>query len=88
MSSRLLTAEGTTYPVSKVFNQGILDEDALAKYGVPRLSGTFAYGMFMANAAVRAQILFPRTLARTKLNTITDRGCDHTLYPLLGQGYY
>lgn len=56
MSSRLLTAEGTTYPVSKVFNQGILDEDALAKYGVPRLSGTFAYGMFMANAAIGAVI--------------------------------
>lgn len=52
MSSRLLLANGTAYPVSEVFEQGVLNEDALATYGVPRLTGTFAYGMFMANAAV------------------------------------
>uniref|UniRef100_A0A093UYW4 Oligopeptide transporter 2 n=2 Tax=Talaromyces marneffei PM1 TaxID=1077442 RepID=A0A093UYW4_TALMA len=56
MSSRLLTASGKTYPVSKVFNHGVLDQDALATHGIPRLTGTFAYGMFMANAAIGAMI--------------------------------
>lgn len=52
MSTRLLTAAGKSYPISKVFNGGVLNQDALAKYGIPRLTGTFAYAMFMANAAV------------------------------------
>jgi OPT family oligopeptide transporter len=56
MSSRLLTTNGTSYPVSKVFNQGVLDEDALVTYGIPRLTGSFAYGMFMANAAIGAMV--------------------------------
>jgi hypothetical protein len=34
------------------FLNGVLDKSALAKYGLPRLTGTFAYAMFMANAAV------------------------------------
>lgn len=45
-------ANGTSYPVSSVFPDGVLDKSALATYGVPRLTGTFAYAMFMANAAV------------------------------------
>lgn len=52
MSTQLRTANGTTYPSAKVFVGGVLDEDALAIYGIPRLSGTFAYAMLMANAAV------------------------------------
>lgn len=52
MSTRLLTQEGKNYPSTKVFVDGILDKSALAKYGLPRLTGTFAYAMFMANAAV------------------------------------
>jgi hypothetical protein len=52
MSTRLLTQEGKRYPSASVFVDGVLDPSALAKYGLPRLSGTFAYAMFMANAAV------------------------------------
>lgn len=56
MSTRLLTQEGKNYPSTKVFVDGILDKSALAKYGLPRLTGTFAYAMFMANAAIGALI--------------------------------
>ncbi|RDW65079.1 OPT superfamily oligopeptide transporter-2 [Coleophoma cylindrospora] len=56
MSTRLLTEEGTTYPSSSVFVGGVLDKAALAKYGIPRLTGTFAYAMFMANAAIGALV--------------------------------
>ncbi|EFQ93896.1 hypothetical protein CFE70_006939 [Pyrenophora teres f. teres 0-1] len=56
MSTRLLTQEGKTYPSTKVFVNGMLDKSALATYGIPRLSGTFAYAMFMANAAIGALI--------------------------------
>lgn len=52
MSTRLLTQDGGNYPSTKVFVNGVLDKNALAKYGLPRLTGTFAYAMFMANAAV------------------------------------
>ncbi|KAK0118425.1 hypothetical protein ONS95_012712 [Cadophora gregata] len=56
MSTRLLTQEGKTYPTAKVFVGGVLDKEALATYGIPRLTGTFAYAMFMANAAIGAMI--------------------------------
>lgn len=52
MSTRLLTQDGKRYPSTSVFVDGVLDTAALAKYGLPRLTGTFAYAMFMANAAV------------------------------------
>lgn len=52
MSTQLRSQDGKKYPVSKVFVGGVLDEEALQKYGIPRLTGTFAYAMFMANAAV------------------------------------
>ena len=58
MSTRLLTAEGSTYPSAKVFVNGVLDKEALATYGIPRLTGTFAYAMFMANAAVSLLLYF------------------------------
>ncbi|EUC39534.1 hypothetical protein COCMIDRAFT_111306 [Bipolaris oryzae ATCC 44560] len=56
MSTRLLTQEGKAYPSAKVFVNGVLDKSALATYGIPRLTGTFAYAMFMANAAIGALI--------------------------------
>ena len=52
MSTRLLTDEGKRYPITKVFKGGVLDRAALALNGIPRLTGSFAYAMFMANAAV------------------------------------
>lgn len=51
-STQLRSQDGKKYPISKVFVGGVLDEEALQKYGIPRLTGTFAYAMFMANAAV------------------------------------
>lgn len=53
MSTQLRTEAGGRYPTAKVFVGGVLNKAALAKYGVPRLTGSFAYAMFMANAAVR-----------------------------------
>lgn len=52
MSTRLLTNNGTEYPITDVFTGGVLNKAALAEYGLPRLTGTFAYAMLMANAAV------------------------------------
>lgn len=52
MSTRLLTQDGKKYPSAKVFVNGVLDKAALAQYGLPKVTGTFAYAMFMANAAV------------------------------------
>lgn len=52
MSTRLRSEDGGAYPIAEVFKNGILDKNALAEYGIPRLTGTFAYAMFMANAAV------------------------------------
>ncbi|OOQ84620.1 oligopeptide transporter [Penicillium brasilianum] len=57
MSTKLLTENGTKYPISSVFPGGVLDTSALEKYGIPRLSGTFAFAMFMANAAIGALIV-------------------------------
>ncbi|KXJ87309.1 oligopeptide transporter-like protein [Microdochium bolleyi] len=54
MSTRLRSAEGGAYPIAKVFTKGVLNQEALAKYGLPRLTGTFAYALFMANAAIGA----------------------------------
>ena len=52
MSTLLRSADGSKYPITKVFVNGVLDEAMLEKYGVPRLAGTMAYGLFIANAAV------------------------------------
>jgi hypothetical protein len=52
MSTRLRSENGKTYPVSEVFTGGILNEEALQEHGIPRLTGSFAYALFMANAAV------------------------------------
>ncbi|KAJ4007720.1 hypothetical protein NW752_010389 [Fusarium irregulare] len=57
MSTRLLLENGTTYPIAEVFEGGVLNEQRLLNIGLPRLTGTFAYAMFMANAAIGALIL-------------------------------
>ncbi|OAA56290.1 peptide transporter [Niveomyces insectorum RCEF 264] len=54
MSTSLRNEDGSAYPVSKVFSAGILDESALQKFGIPRLAGSFAYALFIANAAIGA----------------------------------
>ncbi|KXS10541.1 peptide transporter [Gonapodya prolifera JEL478] len=56
MSTRLRTADGSPYPVADIFVGGVLDEAALAQNGIPHLTGSFAYAMFMANAAIGALI--------------------------------
>lgn len=56
MSTRLRMDNGTAYPIDEVFIGGVLNEDALAEYGLPRLTGTFAFALFMANAAVRPHL--------------------------------
>jgi len=52
MSTRLRSQDGSAYPVSSVFTGGVLNQTALETYGIPDLTGSFAYAMFMANAAV------------------------------------
>ncbi|OKO89632.1 hypothetical protein PENSUB_13698 [Penicillium subrubescens] len=58
MSTVFHTADGKRYPSSQVFPGDVLSESALAKYGITRITGTFAYAMFMANAA--STILYGR----------------------------
>lgn len=57
MSTRLLANNGTAYPLNSVFPGGVLDETAMREIGLPRLSGTFAFSLFMANAAIGALIV-------------------------------
>jgi hypothetical protein len=57
MSTKLRTAEGGSYPVATVFSGGVMNQTAFEEVGPPRLSGTFAYAMFMANAAIGALVL-------------------------------
>jgi uncharacterized membrane protein len=57
MSTRMLQSNGTTYPLNAVFPGGVLDEAAMGKYGLPKLTGTFAFAMFMTNAAIGALIV-------------------------------
>ncbi|KAH9895484.1 peptide transporter [Xylariomycetidae sp. FL2044] len=54
MSTSLRSADGGAYPIDEVFVKGVLNKEALATYGLPKLTGTFAYSMFMANAAIGA----------------------------------
>lgn len=60
MASNLLMANGTTYPVKEVFPGGLLDKSVIEKYGLPQITGAFAFGLFTANAAV-STILLSRT---------------------------
>jgi hypothetical protein len=52
MSTSLRAENGKIYPVKKVFPGGVLDKSTMDKYGIPRLTASFAYGLLMANAAV------------------------------------
>lgn len=88
MSTKLLMSNGTAYPVADVFVDGVLDESQLLKYGLPKLTGTFAFAMFMANAAVSTKS--PDVHASVHKLTILhflDRCSHRSLHPLLGQGY-
>ncbi|PYH90969.1 OPT oligopeptide transporter [Aspergillus ellipticus CBS 707.79] len=86
MSTDLLMSNGTTYPVAEVFPDGVLSKTALAEYGLPRLTGTFAFAMFMANAAIGALILhcilfwgsdIRRAYKSAKEGRYDDRHHDH-----------
>ncbi|KAJ5173914.1 Oligopeptide transporter OPT superfamily [Penicillium coprophilum] len=57
MSTRMLMSNGTKYPISEVFPDGVLNEAALVEHGLPKLTGTFAFAMFMANAAIGALVV-------------------------------
>lgn len=86
MTTSLRTADGDKYPSTAVFAGGVLNETALADYGPPHLSGTFAFAMFMANAAIGALIahciLFwggdvVRAFKSSKANKYEDRHHIH-----------
>ena len=81
MSTRLRSEDGSAYPIAKVFTGGVLNKEALEKYGIPRLTGSFAYAMFMANAAVSLILssCFVPPL------TFPDRRPHCALLPLLGR---
>lgn len=83
MSTHLLNANGTAYPVESVFPGGVLDENQLAQYGTPRLTGTFAWSLFCANAAVG--IILYRVIRRP--TNLSDWCTYYSLFPFLGQRY-
>ncbi|QSZ32256.1 hypothetical protein DSL72_001830 [Monilinia vaccinii-corymbosi] len=56
MSTQLRSQSGSRYPIAKVFSDGILNNTALEEYGSPTLTGSFAYSMLMANAAIGALV--------------------------------
>lgn len=70
MSTNLLMANGTKYPVREAFPGGLLDKSVIEKHGLPQLTGSFAFGLFTANAAVsviplsRTQMLTGSRLVR------------------------
>lgn len=69
MSTALRSADGGRYPIAKVFVGGVLSKTALAEVGLPKLSGTFAYSLLMANAAVSPYFRFKQTF----MPVLTDR---------------
>jgi len=56
MSTQLLLSNGSDYPIEEVFSGAVLNTTALETYGIPQLAGSFAWAMFIANAAVNAQV--------------------------------
>ncbi|KXS96592.1 hypothetical protein AC578_11134 [Pseudocercospora eumusae] len=56
MSTKLLLPDAKKYPVAKLFTGGTLNHDQLAKYGLPKLAGSFVYGLMIGNAAIGALI--------------------------------
>lgn len=84
MSTRLRSEDGSAYPVSEVFTGGVLNKEAFATYGVPRLTGTFAYAMFMANAAVSSLSALDVCIYGTSTNFIADWSSGRSLLYVLG----
>ncbi|ODN96491.1 hypothetical protein L198_04205 [Cryptococcus wingfieldii CBS 7118] len=56
LSTTLHTASGGTYPTAKVFVNGILDESALERYGLPKLSGTYVWAMVVNSLSIGALV--------------------------------
>ncbi|KAL1405685.1 hypothetical protein Q8F55_007351 [Vanrija albida] len=56
MSNTLRRADGGRYVPTNVFIDGKLDEAKLADYGLPYLSGSFAYSLMIVNSALGALI--------------------------------
>ncbi|ODN75285.1 hypothetical protein L202_06468 [Cryptococcus amylolentus CBS 6039] len=56
LSTTLHTASGDTYPTAKVFVNGILDESALERYGLPKLSGTYVWAMVVNSLSIGALV--------------------------------
>lgn len=56
MATNLLTANGTIYPVREAFPGGLLEKSVIEKNGIPQLTGSFAFGLFTANAAVSVKL--------------------------------
>lgn len=54
MSSLLRTQTGKRYNTAKVFVNGVLDTEKLAEYGLPRVAGTYLWGMLCGNIAIGA----------------------------------
>lgn len=57
MSTTLKSADGSEYPSASIFPGGSLNGTALAEFGISRMASTFAYGIFMSNAAVSLECL-------------------------------
>jgi len=87
MSTRLRTQRGGEYNVTSVFPGGILNHENLAEQGLPALSGSFAYAMLMANAAVCVPHSPICTLVAVcpMLTTCADWCSHHPLRAVLGQ---
>lgn len=52
MSTSIYTANGTQYNQTAVFVDGILDKQMLQDVGFPHVTGAYAWGMLMQNAAI------------------------------------
>jgi len=56
LASNLRTADGGRYNSTAVFDNGILNRAALEEYGLPRLTGSYAWSLTVGNAAVRTAV--------------------------------
>lgn len=52
LSSSLRTQSGKRYSSLKVFKNGVLDKAALAEYGLPRITATYAFASTVGTMAV------------------------------------
>ena len=56
MSTSLWASNGTKYPQSKVFVNGVLQHSKLDEFGYPNVAATYAWGMLARNLAIGALI--------------------------------